>query len=143
MGDAEGKDRGDGPDAPRYVEKALLDSLGPAGLRATVLKLGHHGSETSSTLPFIAAVNPEVIIVSSGRRSFGGRFLPDDTVLERYCQANPSVRIVRTDANDAATGRTAATDQDGDHVIIRTNGTRLEVRAKVDGADAPAGSCGP
>jgi beta-lactamase superfamily II metal-dependent hydrolase len=143
MGDAEGKDRDDDPGTPKYAEKALLDSLGADGLRATVLKLGHHGSETSSTLPFIAAVNPEVIVVSSGRRSFGGRFLPDESVLQRYCQHNPAVRIVRTDANDAAAGRTTANDQDGDHVVIRTNGTQLEVRARVDGADTPVGSCQP
>ena len=60
MGDAEGKDRDDPPDTPKYAERWLLDSVGAAGLHSTVLKIAHHGSETSSTLPFIAAVSPKL-----------------------------------------------------------------------------------
>ncbi len=143
MGDAEGKDRADGPNDPKYVEKVLLAQHGPADLRATVLKLAHHGSETSSTLPFMEAVNPEIIVASSGRKSFGGVYLPDASVLERYCQRNPRVRVYRTDRDDAEKHRTTKTDADGDHVVIRTNGTDLEVRAYADGqvlAD-DAGTC--
>lgn len=38
-------------------------------------------------------------------------------------------RIVRTDQDDAADGLTASSDEDGDHVVIRTNGTEIEVEA--------------
>lgn len=133
MGDAEGKDREDAPDEPKYVEKILLASQPAESLHATVLKLAHHGSETSSTLPFMQAVNPQIIVASSGRRKYGQVFLPDASVLVRYCQLNPTVQVYRTDRDDAAKGRTAKNDADGDHVVIRTNGRDIEVLAYADG----------
>jgi competence protein ComEC len=127
MGDAEGKAREGPPSTARFVEAALLARLAPADLRATVLKAGHHGSETGSTLPFLQAVRPDVVIVMSGRRPFGGRFLPDDTVLERYAEVNPDVVVLRTDEADEEEARTGATDQDGDDIYLRTDGTRLRI----------------
>lgn len=84
MGDAEGKDRGDAPDSAQYVERRLLDGHPDDVLDATVLKVAHHGSETSSTVEFIDVVTPEIVVVQSGERIYGGRTLPDDTVLDRY-----------------------------------------------------------
>jgi competence protein ComEC len=145
MGDAEGKERHHPPETPRFIEAGLVnDSTKRAKLKSTLLKIAHHGSETSSTLPFITAVDPEILVVSSGRRSFGGTFLPDLSTLQRYCAHNPATRIYRTDQNDVAEGRTSATDADGDHIVIRTNGQRTEVRAQSNGQPmtAPA-SCTP
>jgi competence protein ComEC len=71
MGGAEGKDRGDSASTPRYVEKVLLDGV-PDRLKATVLKIAHHGSETSSTTPFIQAVDPEIVVCSIGSPPFRG-----------------------------------------------------------------------
>jgi beta-lactamase superfamily II metal-dependent hydrolase len=145
MGDAEGKERSDSPDTPKYAEARMLgDSATAAKLHATVIKLAHHGSETSSSLPFIRAVDPEVVVVSSGRKSFSGTFLPDRTTLQRYCDHNPQIRIYSTDEGDAAEGRTTANDADGDHVVIRTNGVRTEVVAMKHGEPLPpATSCVP
>ena len=141
MGDAEGKKRDQKPDSARYVERWLLDSVGAAGLKSTVLKVAHHGSETSSTLPFIRAVDPRVVIVSSGRRKFGTRYLPDSSTLRRYCDYNPAIRIYRTDENDAAEHRTAATDADSDHIVIRTNGTALLIDAFSSGTRVTPTAC--
>ena len=143
MGDAEGKDRDDPPDTPKYAERWLLDSVGAAGLRSTVLKIAHHGSETSSTLPFIAAVDPEIVVVSSGRKSFNGRYLPDATTLARYCAHDPATRIYRTDQDDAAEQRTVANDADGDHIIIRTNGQVTTVEAYSNGHPVTPSACAP
>jgi competence protein ComEC len=134
MGDAEGKERDGSVDEPKYVEGVLLAEYPAERLKATVLKLAHHGSETSSTLPFMAAVNPEVIIASSGRRKYGPHYLPDASVLARYCALNPVMRVYRTDQDDARKHRTTADDADGDHVVVRTNGTTLEATALRDGA---------
>jgi beta-lactamase superfamily II metal-dependent hydrolase len=123
MGDAEGKDRADSPATPKYVEKRLID--GAANLKSTVLKIAHHGSETSSTTRFIKAVNPDLVIVQSGRKCFSGTHIPDMTTLIRYCAHNPSVRIFRTDEGDA--GKTTREAVDGDHVVLRTNGHVVEV----------------
>jgi beta-lactamase superfamily II metal-dependent hydrolase len=145
MGDAEGKERSDPPSTPRYIEAELVnDSTKRAKLKSTVLKIAHHGSETSSTLPFIQAVDPEILVVSSGRRSFLGTFLPDLSTLQRYCTHSPSTKIYRTDQGDAAEGRTTANDADGDHIVIRTNGVRTEVRALSNGQPlATPASCAP
>ena len=143
MGDAEGKDRADGPEVPKYAERFLLDSVGPAALHSTVLKIAHHGSETSSSIPFINAVDPRFVVVSSGRKSFGGTFLPDATTLERYCAHNPATRIYRTDQDDEAEGKTTANDADSDNVIIRTNGKETMVEAYSAGNRITPTSCVP
>jgi competence protein ComEC len=56
-------------DAERELEEDLLARAGPAGLRADVLKVAHHGSRTSSTPAFLEAVAPAVAVVSAGRRN--------------------------------------------------------------------------
>jgi competence protein ComEC len=46
-------------------------------LHATVLKVPHHGSDTSSTAAFLAAVQPEVSAVSAGVNNAFGHPRPD------------------------------------------------------------------
>jgi beta-lactamase superfamily II metal-dependent hydrolase len=143
MGDAEGKDRADAPAPSRYVERILLASVAPEKLKATVLKVGHHGSETSSTIPFIEAVDPEIVVVQSGRKSFSGTFLPDASTLRRYCCHNPAIRVYRTDQGDEAAGLSEGDAADGDHIVIRTNGTALEITALEGGTPVNIDACLP
>ena len=51
-------------DIEAKAERALLDS--GVDLHATVLKVAHHGSDTSSTTAFLDAVSPELSVISSG-----------------------------------------------------------------------------
>ena len=51
-------------DAGKEVEDELLGS--GVDLRADVLKVGHHGSRTSSTESFVKAVSPEVALIPCG-----------------------------------------------------------------------------
>lgn len=51
-------------DAEKEVEQRLID-IGE-NIQADVLKIGHHGSETSSSEDFIKAVSPEVAVISYG-----------------------------------------------------------------------------
>jgi beta-lactamase superfamily II metal-dependent hydrolase len=139
MGDAEGKERDDSPTVPKYVEARLLAH--PERLKANVLKIAHHGSETSSTLPFINAVDPDYVVVMSGRKQFQGHFLPDSSTLQRYCDHKASTRILRTDQDDAAEGRTASNDADSDNVVIRTNGVRIVVQAYSNGRPITIDRC--
>lgn len=143
MGDAEGKQRKDSSDVARYAERFLLDSVGPAGLKSTVLKIGHHGSETSSTDPFIAAVDPDYVVVSSGRRKYDQVFLPDSATLRRYCRRKPATRIYRTDQDDRAEGRTEKTDADGDNIVISTNGKETRIQAYSGGNPITPTTCIP
>lgn len=50
-------------DAGVSIEKQLLNE----NIQATVLKAGHHGSNTSSSLAFVQAVKPEAIVLSYGQ----------------------------------------------------------------------------
>jgi competence protein ComEC len=63
------------------------------GLHADFLKVGHHGSRTSTTPEFLAAVAPEWAAVSVGRRNFYGH--PNYEVMDRLAEAH--VRTYRTD----------------------------------------------
>lgn len=128
VGDLEGKERKDPGDKLSTGEKALLSKVPAAKLHSTVLKVGHHGSETSSTLGLIRAVQPEVVVVESGRKAFSGTFLPDKAVLERYNKERPNALIVRTDEGDEASHLDTMSDADGDDIAVITDGDSLRVR---------------
>ncbi len=55
-------------DSPQVIEKYLV-SLDAPGLASNVLKLGHHGSRTSSAREYLEAVHPEYGVVSSGKHN--------------------------------------------------------------------------
>lgn len=61
-------------DMEAAAEQVLLDELDDADrkmLKVDVLKVGHHGSDTSSTARFVKAVSPEHAIISSGQKEVG------------------------------------------------------------------------
>lgn len=70
-----------------------------AAVRADVLVVPHHGSRTSSTLPFIDAVAPRIAIVAAGYRNRFGH--PRAEIVARYAHAN--VVRTRTDLQGAIT----------------------------------------
>ncbi len=53
-----------------------------AKLKSTVLQIPHHGSKTSSTPPFIRAVDPELAMASVSR--YNPWHLPAKSIIERY-----------------------------------------------------------
>ena len=67
--------------------------LAEGGLHADFLKVGHHGSRTSTTPDFLAAVSPAWAAISVGRRNFYGH--PRQEVLDELQSAR--VRTFRTD----------------------------------------------
>jgi len=52
-------------DSPKNIEKYLVNSLGDL-LKVDVLKLGHHGSKTSTSELFLGFTNPLYAIISAG-----------------------------------------------------------------------------
>ena len=80
-------------DAERETEQAIL-SRG-ADLSATVLKVGHHGSDTSTIYPFLREIMPEYAIISVGEGNSYGH--PTDNTLSRLRDAD--VTVYRTDLN--------------------------------------------
>ena len=80
-------------DAEASSEQAMLAS--GRNLAAQVLKLGHHGSNTSSTLPFLQAVHPEIAIWSAGLDNSYGH--PHAEVLQRLAELG--IDVLGTAAN--------------------------------------------
>ncbi len=68
-------------------ERALL--AGGADLSADVLVAPHHGSRTSSTAAFVAAVRPAYVVVTAGYRNRFGHPHPD--VVARYAAAGTTL----------------------------------------------------
>jgi competence protein ComEC len=97
-------------DAQREEEAVLLATARDR-LRADVLKVGHHGSSTSSSPAFLAAVAPREAVISAGRRNRFGH--PHPATLAALSAAG--ARVWRTDADGAVT--------------VTTDGTNLEVEA--------------
>lgn len=89
-------------DAGVEVETILLARHGSA-LESDVLKLGHHGSTTSSSAPFLDAVNPSLAVVSAGRRNgYGHPALP---ILAAV--AARDIDLARTDQDGTVTLKVA------------------------------------
>ena len=77
-------------DAPVAVEEAILEDL-PSALE--VLKVGHHGSNTSTSPLLLAQTSPELAVISVGGRNRYGH--PHADVLNRILESG--ARLLRTD----------------------------------------------
>ena len=78
-------------DAEYDGEHAVLES--GADLSATVLKVGHHGSDTSTCYPFLRAVMPQYAVISVGAGNSYDH--PNDDTLSKLRDAG--VEVFRTD----------------------------------------------
>ena len=93
-------------DAEEDVEEDLLARYGDF-LRSSLLKAGHHGSITSSSAPFVAAVRPAWVAISVGLHNKFHH--PSGVVIRRYDEEGASV---------------ARTDREG-ALMFETDGTTL------------------
>jgi competence protein ComEC len=94
-------------DNEKEGEERILELFSPAALVSTILKVGHHGSRTSTSSPFLEAVRPEAAIISCGRRN---KFKhPHRSTLKKL----EAVRTYRTDKHGA--------------IIIKSNGRGFRI----------------
>ena len=89
-------------DAGTRVENDILNS--GANVRSNVLKVGHHGSNTSTGAAFLAAVSPEAAVISCGAGNSYGH--PTQNTLNKL----KGVSVWRTDQNGTILAMT-----DGQH----------------------------
>ncbi|HIR51980.1 MAG TPA: MBL fold metallo-hydrolase [Candidatus Onthovicinus excrementipullorum] len=84
-------------DAESGAERAMLAS--GEDLRADILKVGHHGSRTSSTKDYLEAVQPEIAVISCGEGNSYGH--PHQQTLDKFNALG--IRSFRTDVNGTIT----------------------------------------
>ena len=95
-------------DAESQTEHRLLTK--DLNLQTKVLKVGHHGSKYASSSDFLNRVKPEIAIVSCGAWNRYGH--PSQGVLDRLREANPNVKLYRTDVQGEITITTRGKDND-------------------------------
>ena len=108
-------------DAERPEEDWLVEHYGDS-LRADVLKVGHHGSSTSSSAEFLDAVRPRIALVSVGLGNSYGH--PSAAVMAML--ASRGAQVLRTDRLGT--------------IVVRTDGRRLELNANGESWELPTSS---
>ncbi len=117
-------------DAEREAEQVILNS--GVDLSATVLKVGHHGSDTSTTYPFLREVMPTYAVISVGEGNSYGH--PTESTLSRLRDAD--VKVYRTDlqgdvfCTSDGTSVTFTTDKNTDIDTLSTVGHNSTQKAE-------------
>lgn len=101
-------------DIEKKAERDILDS--GADISATVLKVGHHGSKTSSLKAFVQAVNPKYAVISVGSPNDYGH--PHDKTLELL--DNLGIEVLRTDKSG--------------NIVFVSDGSTLEIYTEKEAA---------
>lgn len=112
-------------DAEAESEHDILES--GANIESDVMLVGHHGSESSTSEPFLHAVNPTYAVIQAGENSYGH---PTNEILKRLI--NNHVKIYRNDKQS--------------HIIFTTDGTTIRVSKEEwlpDGIQAQAATTEP
>ena len=94
-------------------EEDLLKGGYLKGVNATVLKAGHHGSDTSSSEEFLSQIDPQYVVISCGAGNSYGH--PNKDALTRFKEYTDE--IYRTDLEGTITcttdGRNLAWTMEG------------------------------
>ena len=80
-------------DATKKTEKIILEENLSTELESTFLKVGHHGSRTSTSSSFVKTVSPEYALISAGKDNKYGH--PHQDTLSALSQFG--AKIIRTD----------------------------------------------
>ncbi|MBM7615784.1 ComEC/Rec2 family competence protein [Alkaliphilus hydrothermalis] len=80
-------------DAEEQVEEDLLDAYPSHQLKSHFIKIGHHGSTTSTSPKFLDALAPDVAIITVGKDNAYGH--PHKSILQRIYSYQ--VKLYRTD----------------------------------------------
>ena len=102
-------------DIEQIAEEKLINAYQNTDeLQATILKVAHHGSKSSSTFNFLELIKPKISIIGVGENNHFGH--PNEGVLDRL--KNCGSKIYRTDLNGEIV------------IVIRENG-KITVKTKM------------
>ncbi|HHW61593.1 MAG TPA: MBL fold metallo-hydrolase, partial [Syntrophomonadaceae bacterium] len=100
-------------DAQELSENEMLAN--GQNLQASILKIGHHGSSSSSSAAFLQAVSPQIAVISCGLQNDYGH--PHREVLQRLVEQD--IKVLRTDLHGTIT--------------IKSNGKSITISVKEAG----------
>ncbi|WP_245281120.1 ComEC/Rec2 family competence protein [Desulfitobacterium hafniense] len=127
-------------DAEDISENEMLKN---GNLQSTLLKVGHHGSDSSTTSTFLKAVNPKYAVISVGKGNTYGH--PTDAVLSRL--TNAGVQVYRTDQAGTiiatSDGATITMDKVASEVKINTPPTNNTAPAATTPKPSPTPTPSP
>lgn len=98
-------------DAEKTSEKEMCSKF-KNELKSDVLKLGHHGSSSSTTNEFLNSVNPSICVITVGKENKYGH--PHSETLEKINKKG--LKILRTDENS--------------NIVIKTDGENFNINSK-------------
>lgn len=101
-------------DAEREAEQDMINA--GYDLSADVLKVGHHGSDTSSSYTFLREIMPEYAVISCGRNNSYGH--PHEEPLSRF--RDVGAQILRTD--------------ECGHIVARSDGENITFETQKNGS---------
>ncbi len=107
-----------GEEKHKYIENKVAPHVG----NIDVLRVSHHGSDTSTQEPFLSVVKPEVAIISTGGDNNYGH--PRKSVIQRLKQSNPQIKIYQTDEGDQGSQYKALVSFEGSvsgNIVIKTD----------------------
>ncbi len=96
-------------DAEKAAERAVLKSK--LELKSEFLKVGHHGSHTSSSPKFLEAVDPLYAVISCGRNNRYDH--PHDITIDKFTKER-NIELFRTDEQGT--------------IVVRTNGDAVDIK---------------
>jgi competence protein ComEC len=95
-------------DIEKNAEMSLLSNTNSSLLKCDILKVAHHGSNSSTSKTFLNNVEPQIAVISVGLNNFGHPHLDVVKRLENKCQ-----KVFRTDLNGT--------------IIIKTDGKKYYI----------------
>lgn len=93
-------------DVGKKEEKHLLESY---NLQADIIKIGHHGSKTSTSLSFLEAIHPEVAVITYSKENKYGH--PVDSVIR-------NLHTIQADIFSTAVYGDVVVETDGERFVI-------------------------
>jgi competence protein ComEC len=125
-------------DAGAQVERELHATVP----QVEVLKVGHHGSAGSTTLEWLAELEPQVAVISVGPNRYGH---PAPEVLERLAARDVAIR--RTDRGGTVTirsdGRYYSVEQGRPATLLRSLLCRIRQSSRSSGSSSNRSGCIP
>jgi len=98
-------------DIEKEAEEVLIRDM--VDLKSDVLKVAHHGSDTSTTKAFLEHANPDIAVISVGKNNFGH---PSNYVLNAL--EENKIKIFRTDYDGA--------------IVLKTYGKDIKIKRTVN-----------